>query len=337
MTEKSIALAEYAFSHEVCLVSNALIDITEDLNAGILLSQIIYWFSPDKNGNSKIRVIKKDGMWLAKTREDWYKEVRLSPKQYDRAMKILEKKELVETSLHRFNGSPTIHVRPKWDNYNKAVAEWKKWKAEEIERENAVNSPILPFGEIPDTPNGNLQIDHCGRTITETTALITSNNTNLDNKECISETETHYTDEELSEIEENAGKWKWQSQKQYVDYIEKIMPKYIQEIVHDKYGKDSQVAYNVYLKCIKMFYTKYRMYNGRLHPWYKKETLKSCIDELHSYFMAIYDHVGIDEVTDYMEQFFEHKSMTNKPLAVFCKYKMLRLLEKEITQDWHSD
>ena len=62
------------------------VDVSGDLIAGLLLSQIIYWHLPSKDGKSKLRVHKKDKTWLAKQRSDWWDEIRITPKQYDRAI-----------------------------------------------------------------------------------------------------------------------------------------------------------------------------------------------------------------------------------------------------------
>lgn len=88
------------------------VDVANDLIAGLLLSQIIYWFLPDKNGQSKLT--KKDGKeFLVKKRSDWYDEIRITEKQYDRAISILEKKRIVKTYIQKSNfydGGTVPHI-----------------------------------------------------------------------------------------------------------------------------------------------------------------------------------------------------------------------------------
>jgi hypothetical protein len=95
------------------------VDIAGDLIAGLLLSQIIYWHLPSKQtGETKLRVKRMNKLWIAKKREDWYFEIRISPKQYDRAAKILEEKSLITIAnakdgtgkKWKFRGVPTIHI-----------------------------------------------------------------------------------------------------------------------------------------------------------------------------------------------------------------------------------
>jgi len=94
-------------------VNLIFVDIAGDLHAGILLSQIVYWYLPGKDtlsNDTKLRVKKKDGYWLAKRRKDWWDECRLTENQYIRAIKILIKKGLVITKTYKFNGNPTTHI-----------------------------------------------------------------------------------------------------------------------------------------------------------------------------------------------------------------------------------
>jgi hypothetical protein len=92
-------------------VKTTYIDISEDFMAGVLLSQIVYWYLPNKQGKSKLRV-KKDGhYWIAKKREEWYEEIRFTEANYKTAIKKLEKMNLVVKERFKFNGSPTTHIR----------------------------------------------------------------------------------------------------------------------------------------------------------------------------------------------------------------------------------
>lgn len=98
-------------NYDTVNVKKAYVDVTEDLIAGLLLSQIVYWHLPNKNNESKLRVKKKGQMWLAKGRSDWWEECRISEKQFDRAVKILVDKGIVEKKLFKFDGTPTVHLR----------------------------------------------------------------------------------------------------------------------------------------------------------------------------------------------------------------------------------
>lgn len=157
-----------------------------DKIAGILLSQIVYWHLPNRDtGNSKLRV-KQDGhYWIVKGREEWYAETRITPKEYDRAVKILKLKQLVITDKFlywdRKKGNkapaPTIHLRLNWEvfaqQYSDVVAQTLQNDDElyfegENEQENAEiprGSKFLPKGEKRISPTGNNEFPQKGRTL----------------------------------------------------------------------------------------------------------------------------------------------------------------------------
>lgn len=96
-------------SRDTIDLKRCYVDIAGDLVSGLLLSQIIYWFLPGEHGQ-KLRVEKEGLYWLAKGRTEWWEECRISPKQFDRAIKILQDKGLVKSKRFRWKGSPTVHI-----------------------------------------------------------------------------------------------------------------------------------------------------------------------------------------------------------------------------------
>lgn len=139
-------------------VKRCYIDLAGDLVAGILLSQIIYWFLPSDRG-SKLRVEREGRYWLAKQRTDWWAECRISAKQFDRALSVLVTGGLVEHKRFRFGGSPTVHIWLNWDAVVEGV------------------SSILTFGQNRTLPFGELEVDETGNSLTETTAKTTTKET----------------------------------------------------------------------------------------------------------------------------------------------------------------
>jgi hypothetical protein len=87
------------------------VDVAEDLVAGLLLSQIVYWYLPGKDGKTKLRVKHGGHLWIVKKRTEWYDEIRLSEANYKTAVKKLEAKKLVVKERHRFDGAPTTFLR----------------------------------------------------------------------------------------------------------------------------------------------------------------------------------------------------------------------------------
>lgn len=163
------------------------VDMTGDLVTGLLLSQIVYWNLPDKYGKSKLRVFHDGHYWIAKARYEWWDEVRLSPKQVDRALAILEKAKLITKSLFKFDGSPTIHIRLMEDNF---MALWDKVISTSRENpyapegENVIDQKVktkLPKCENDIYPKGDNDIPERSESLTETTSETTSETTGKNN------------------------------------------------------------------------------------------------------------------------------------------------------------
>ena len=176
-------------------VKRIYIDIAEDLVAGLLLSQIIYWHLPSKkDGMTRLRVKKDDKLWLAKSREDWWDECRITPRQFDRAINILVDKGLVEKQRFRFDGSPTIHIRlipdrlmeeigTVLDKYTQREMDISESAIDKHEqREMDINESVkskLTKCEDPSLQKSDIHLNEISKTLTETTPEITTETTTL--------------------------------------------------------------------------------------------------------------------------------------------------------------
>lgn len=174
-------------------VKRIYIDIAEDLVAGLLLSQIIYWHLPSKkDGMTRLRVKKDDKLWLAKSREDWWDECRITPRQFDRAINILVDKGLVEKQRFRFDGSPTIHIRlipdrlmeeigTVLDKYTQREMDISESAIDKHEqREMDINESVkskLTKCEDPSLQKSDIHLNEISKTLTETTPEITTETT----------------------------------------------------------------------------------------------------------------------------------------------------------------
>src|SRR5690349_14047356 len=98
-------------SRDTLEVKRLYIDMAVDLVAGVVLSQIVYWHLPSRDGTTRLRVEREGELWLAKGRTEWWDECRISPKQADRALDLLRERGLVEVRIFKFGTAPTKHVR----------------------------------------------------------------------------------------------------------------------------------------------------------------------------------------------------------------------------------
>ncbi len=159
-------------SRDTIEVKLCYVDIAGDLVSGVLLSQIVYWHLPNREGKSKLRVQHKGIFWIAKKREAWWDECRITPKQFDRASSVLAKKGLIEVKTFKFNGAPMKHVRLQWDNLNAAIH-----KLLNIVDFTQRAKSILPKGEYPSSPKVNIHFTQRVKSLTEITTEITTQTT----------------------------------------------------------------------------------------------------------------------------------------------------------------
>ena len=127
-------------SRDTIDVKRIYVDVAGDLVTGVLLSQIIYWFLPDKNGKTKLRVVRDGKEWLIKKREDWWGECRISTFQVDRALKKLEKIEVIQTKIIRFSGTPMKSI---WLDLDKLIM-----KISEVVKMDFRESGKSTFGKL---------------------------------------------------------------------------------------------------------------------------------------------------------------------------------------------
>lgn len=149
-------LANEKASKDTIDVKRIYIDMAGDLVSGILLSQIVFWHLPSDKGGSKLRVYHKGEYWIARGREDYWEDCRLTAKQFDRAIKELEELNLVITDVLKFNGSPMKHVRIDWEVF---LASYQ----------NLLKS----YGENGYSPKGKNQVPKKAISLTESTSETT--------------------------------------------------------------------------------------------------------------------------------------------------------------------
>ena len=186
MNDNSIMLAKKSIASNFNHTEHIYIDICGDLVAGTLLSQIIYWFKPSSDGKMKVRVFHDGKYWLAKSRDEWWDEIRITPRQFDYAIKSLINLGFVEKRVFKFNGTPMVHIRPIAENINLATDKWIQDYAEKIENIefsdneksqistdkepiNNENSPILTNCQNGNLQNVKMDIDKSVKSITENT------------------------------------------------------------------------------------------------------------------------------------------------------------------------
>ncbi len=152
------------------------VDMTGDLIAGLMLSQIVFWYLPDKYGQSKLRIERDGHRWLAKARYEWWDECRITLEQVKRATKLLVDMDLLITERFKFSGAPTTHMRINWPafmrRWNEVMASYQdpiQWRESHQSIGGKATNPSAAKPPIHQRKGH--------RTITETTTEITTETT----------------------------------------------------------------------------------------------------------------------------------------------------------------
>ncbi len=169
-------------SRDTLEVKRLYIDMAGDLVAGVVLSQIVYWHLPNRDGHARLQVQREGKLWLAKGRADWWDECRISPKQADRVLEILEGKGLIEVRLFQFGKAPTKHVRIVPEGFLRA---WRTELARSMPAAGAGGPALSDFpqrsksistkGRNPSSPKVKIHLPQRGKSLdTETTTETTA-------------------------------------------------------------------------------------------------------------------------------------------------------------------
>lgn len=124
-----------AASRDCIKVKRCYVDLTGDLTSAILLSQIIYWFLPDKKGEQRTTIIRDGRRWIAKRHDDWWGDCRIPSRTVKRHLAELEAKHLITTAVWRFDGDPVTHISVNFDNLVTAL------EAQFSEKRSGQNGP----------------------------------------------------------------------------------------------------------------------------------------------------------------------------------------------------
>lgn len=122
-----------AASRDTIDVKRCYIDITGDLVSGVLLSQIIFWFLPNRANQLKVQILKDGRYWLCKERTEWWDECRVSEYQFDRAIKELCQKGVIIKKLYKFDGAPKVHLSVDFDVLNTLLLKYYTANKEALE------------------------------------------------------------------------------------------------------------------------------------------------------------------------------------------------------------
>lgn len=142
-----------------------LFDLVGNINAAIVLHEIVFWFTPTKSGKPhKSGGIQRDGKWwIARSYEDWWETKRLTPKQAKNALKKLKDLGFItlQTMKSRYhNNNTTVCIHLECGVFGSA---WDKLPKPDMPKSSTEKSPKGSSGSaqkaIPDSPKGTVPIN----------------------------------------------------------------------------------------------------------------------------------------------------------------------------------
>lgn len=89
--------------------------LDDDYPAALLLSQLLWWHQPAKDGAPRARYERDGQLWLLRSDDEWHGECRLTVRQVRRIRTMLTKAGLVEGRRFKRNGAPVSAWRPLLD------------------------------------------------------------------------------------------------------------------------------------------------------------------------------------------------------------------------------
>lgn len=305
--EKLKTDVDFAFSNKKNHTLHAYIDIAGGLVEGTLLTQILYWCGNNKDeSKDKLKVFRNGEYWLAKGRESWWEEIRITPRQFDTAVKNLKKKNLIDTARFHFGGVPTIHVRPIYKEINRAIDEWKENYKKVIEEENGkekyvhVNSNLQNC-KITDCKNSNSQESEMEISDLQNANNIYNNINNTDTEN----TNRDYITETTKEKGENINKVNAEVKTSVSEKKQMHTQKSAKQRYLDKKADEFEMLNSILLICssnyeekigneifksLEHYFEKYTQKTGLIHPILKYETLEDIIDKMANYSDTEYYH-----------------------------------------------
>jgi hypothetical protein len=194
--------------HDTRVYKIIYVDMVKDLKAGILLTQIIYWFSPDEQGRNRTRATYKGRRAIAKQRSDWFEELRMTEREYDSAIKVLKHYGVVDVVNSMFNAKRTPFIMI---NEERFMALYKETSGIDsvlqkvLHRNNTIRKTDLTLNVTP---------------LTKTTTKSTTKNTSIGNFD--KQNPTYYFSDVLNSFTIN------DDTKYYIDY-------YLNNVKNERY------------------------------------------------------------------------------------------------------
>lgn len=115
-------------------------EMTGELVVGIVLARIVYWYTPDATGRTKLRVVKWGDYWIAKSHQEFADELGISVAQARRAINVLTDQGYIKVRNGKFNNVRVQHVQLDMGVFDEAFRNATR-STSEVSRSTSRNEP----------------------------------------------------------------------------------------------------------------------------------------------------------------------------------------------------
>jgi hypothetical protein len=148
---------------ELCIYDPVHVRVTGDLVSGVMLSRIVFWWTPNKQGKTKLRATFDGQPWLVKSSENWKRECGFTTDEYRYAISKLKAKKFIYTEIHLFKGKTAVFIRLNFKKLGQAIA---------LEQ----GKSLLREADIPATGAGKIPSPGPGKSLFPSTGELQGNN-----------------------------------------------------------------------------------------------------------------------------------------------------------------
>ena len=146
-----------------------LAKVCGNANAGLMLSQAMYW--------TKTKAAQERGGWFYKTARDWYDEICLSRHEQDTAKRLLVSRGFLQIQTKRAGRemTPTLHFRVDLDAVSKAIAEFAEKQQTRLSQDGAGNRQTdVPESGKPEAEKRQPELPESGNSYNKQSLLTTT-------------------------------------------------------------------------------------------------------------------------------------------------------------------
>jgi len=139
-SDLNLLISEFSGQQSIIGCHRIYCKFMDGLEGGVFLSQIIYYSDKGK---------RRDG-WFYKTYEEWEDELQLSAYKIKKFADQLVAMGILETTIMKANGAPTVHYRFDFQKFTNRILEYLRMESEKASESITETTQRIPETTSPD-------------------------------------------------------------------------------------------------------------------------------------------------------------------------------------------